>query len=567
VIKKILLLGNPNVGKSVIFSRLTGTYVIASNYPGTTVEFSRGYTRLNGAKVEVIDVPGTYTLEPTTTAEEVAVKILETAIKEKESVVIQVIDATNLERNLYLTLQLLNRDIPLIIALNLWDEAKHTGIAIDYKKLEEILGVPVVPTVAVTGEGIRELKERIKEARKGRYEITERWQEIGKIVAEVQKVSHRHHTFLEKLSDLTIQPETGLPLALIFLYLTFFSVRFLGENLTNYILDPLFHKIYLPILVKISQPMPQFLSELFLGKTVEPLAGFGLLTTGLYIPFVVVLPYLFAFYLILSFWEDIGYLPHLATLLDTFLHRLGVHGYSSVPIILGFGCKVPALLATRILERNREKIITAVLIMMMAPCLPQTTMIISLLAPYGQGYLFLVFGLLFFLSLSASFLLSKILPGETLELFLEIPPYRRPVFSLLLRKMWIRLKGFLKEAVPLIFIGVFICSLLELIGAMELISRFLGKPVVAILGLPERTIGVIMTGLLRKDVAIGLLAPLSLTPKELVIASIFLTLYLPCLATIFVMGKELGIKNLAKVSAIQLFFGFLISFLLKNILR
>ncbi|MEA3431777.1 MAG: FeoB small GTPase domain-containing protein, partial [candidate division WOR-3 bacterium] len=141
---KILLMGNPNVGKSVVFSRLTGAHVIASNYPGTTVEFTKGYMRLTGKRVEVIDVPGTYTLEPTSKAEEVAVDMLKEAKEDPENIVINVVDATNLERNLNLTLQLLKEGIPVVVCLNLWDETKHTGIEIDAKKLEEILGVPVV---------------------------------------------------------------------------------------------------------------------------------------------------------------------------------------------------------------------------------------------------------------------------------------------------------------------------------------------------------------------------------------------------------------------------------------
>ena len=160
---KILLMGNPNVGKSVIFSRLTGVRVISSNYPGTTVSFTRGYMRLDDQIVEIIDVPGTYTLEPTCKAEEVALEMLNKA--EVRDIVINVADATNLERNLNLTLQLLERHIPMIVALNLWDDAKHKGITIDVEKLEELLGVPIVPTVAVSGEGIATLAQRIKEAR------------------------------------------------------------------------------------------------------------------------------------------------------------------------------------------------------------------------------------------------------------------------------------------------------------------------------------------------------------------------------------------------------------------
>jgi len=158
--KKIVLMGNPNVGKSVVFSRLTGANVIASNYPGTTVDFYEGTMRLEGEQVRIIDAPGTYSLQPSNRAEEVSVNLLDDA-----DIVINVVDATNLERNLYLTLELLEREKPVIVALNLWDETKHLGIDVDVEKLEKMLGVPVVPTVALTGEGIKELVERLKDAK------------------------------------------------------------------------------------------------------------------------------------------------------------------------------------------------------------------------------------------------------------------------------------------------------------------------------------------------------------------------------------------------------------------
>ena len=212
-INKILLIGNPNVGKSALFSRLTGAKVVISNYPGTTVEFTQGYMKLGDANPAIIDVPGTYALKPTSKAEEVAVRMLKGG-----NVVINVVDATNLERNLYLTVELLERNIPVIVALNMWDDTKHKGVDIDVKKLERILGIPVVPTCALTGEGIKELVEHIPMARAKKTEPMkeeERWKYIGKIVHDVQKLHHRHHTFLEVLSDLSIKPLTGLPIAIM----------------------------------------------------------------------------------------------------------------------------------------------------------------------------------------------------------------------------------------------------------------------------------------------------------------------------------------------------------------
>ena len=222
--KRIVLMGNPNIGKSVVFSRLTGAEVITSNYPGTTVDFSRGRACLEDERVEIIDAPGTYSLQPTNRAEEVAVEMLRWA-----DLIINVVDATNLERNLFLTLELLEERKPMILALNMWDEAERSGIEIDKKALEEHLDLPVVSTIALTGEGIKELVEKLHEARtpadlKALSE-EEKWIDIGWISKEVQKVSHRHPGLADRLSEATIKPFTGTPIALMVIFSTFWTVK------------------------------------------------------------------------------------------------------------------------------------------------------------------------------------------------------------------------------------------------------------------------------------------------------------------------------------------------------
>lgn len=226
--KKIVLMGNPNVGKSVVFSRLTGANVITSNYPGTTVDFSKGSMKLHGEKVEIIDAPGTYSLVPSNKAEEVAVKMLKDA-----DIIINVVDSTNLERNLFLTLELLEKKYPVVVALNMWDEAKHLGIEIDKDKLQEELGVPVVATVALTGEGIKELVETIEKARISdkieEMSEEERWVKIGRIIKKAEKVGHRHHTIRDKIADATIKPATGIPLAILIIFLRLWWFVSLGK--------------------------------------------------------------------------------------------------------------------------------------------------------------------------------------------------------------------------------------------------------------------------------------------------------------------------------------------------
>ena len=562
--KKILLVGNPNVGKSAIFSRLTGTKVLISNYPGSTVEFSQGKMKISDEEYMVIDVPGTYSLEPNSEAEKVAVNILK-EISDND-IIINVLDSTNLERNLHLTLQLIKLKKPMIIVLNIWDDTKHLGIEIDVEKLEQILNIPVIHTIAVIGDGVKNLADKIIKAKISAYnfESTKIWQNIGEIIENVQKITHRHHTFLERLSDVLIKPLTGIPIALIMLGIAFEITRFIGENLITFVLNPFYNNFYAPMIINFINSLNLgFISKILLGSNTEALAGFGVLTTGIYIPLVVVLPYIFSFYLILSLLEDSGYLPRLAVLMDNILHKFGLHGYGTIPIILGLGCKVPAVLATRILETKREKIIATLLILMLAPCMPQSAMIISILAQYGAEYIAFTFGIIILVGLISGYFLNKILKGEVPELFIEIPPIRPIRLNLLAKKMWMRMKGFIYEAIPLIMLGVFIVNIFELLGVINFISTNFGSFITNLLGLPKNLMSVIIFGFLRKDISISLLASYNLTAVQLVISSIFLTLYLPCISTFFVMSQELGLKSAIKISIFTFSFALVLCALLK----
>ncbi|HEX08504.1 MAG TPA: ferrous iron transporter B, partial [Thermoplasmatales archaeon] len=552
--KKIILMGSPNVGKSVIFSRLTGANVIASNYPGTTVDFSKGSMRLDGKKYEIIDAPGTYSLTPTNKAEEVALKIFK-----KGDIIINVVDATNLERNLYLTLEILEKKKPTIVALNLWDEAQHTGITIDVKKLEEILGVPVVPTTALTGEGIKELISRLKEAKISKTRATsekEKWVKIGKIIKSVEKVEHRHHTIRETIADATIKPATGIPLAFLIIIVSFWVVRFIGETLVNYIFDPIF-ELYKPVALQISHLLgPGILHDIIIGKLVNGDISFmesmGLLTTGIYVPFAAVLPYIIAFYLILSILEDSGYLPRLATLVDNVFHKLGMHGHSIVTVFLGLGCNVPGALSTRILETRKQRFISATLLAISVPCMAQTAMVFGILGRYGLQYILMVFLTLMILYLLMGLLLNKIIQGESPEIFLEIPPYRRPSLLATLKKTWMRVRWFLKDAIPWLFLGVVLVNILYSIGFIDWIGNLFAPVIEGILGLSKGATTALLVGFLRKDLAVGMLLPLNMTPYQLVIAATILTIYFPCVATFTVLLKELGLKDMIKSTVIMI---------------
>jgi ferrous iron transport protein B len=567
--KKILLMGNPNVGKSVIFSRLTGVNVIASNYPGTTVEYTKGYMRLGGERVEIIDVPGTYGLDPTSKAEEVAVEMLK-----EGDLVIDVVDATNLERNLNLTLQLLNDSKPVVVALNLWDETRHIGISIDTEGLERILSVPVVPTCAITGEGIKTLVSKLRVARASplKYEEEKRWEKVGEIVSQVQKITHRHHTFLERLEDVSIKPVTGIPLALVSLYVVFNIIRFIGEGLIGIIFEPIFENLWAPLMMRLSDSLggQGFIHDILIGKLVEGEIDFveslGLLTTGLFVPIAMVLPYVFAFYLVLSFLEDSGYLPRLAVLVDNIMHKFGLHGLAIIPMMLGLGCNVPGAMATRVLETRRERFISATLMAIAVPCMAQIAMIVGLIGGYGAKGLGAVFGTLFIVWITLGIILNRLSKGESPEIFVEIPPYRLPYFGALLKKLWMRTRWFLKEAIPYVLLGIFIINVLYSLGIIQFIGRLTAPVITGILGLPRDAVGALIIGFLRKDVAVGMLLPLGLNLSQLIVASVILTMYFPCVATFAVLIKELGIKDMLKSALIMVSSALIVGGLLNLIL-
>ncbi|MFC1903841.1 FeoB small GTPase domain-containing protein [Chloroflexota bacterium] len=568
--KKILLMGNPNVGKSVVFSRLTGVQVVASNYPGTTVSYTRGFMKLGEQEVEVIDVPGTYTLEPTSEAEEIALKMLNTG-----DIVINVIDATNLERNLSLTLQLLGKGIPMVVALNMWDEVGHRGIHIDLNRLQELLNVPVVPTIAVTGQGIKELVENLPRASSPKLppkSLEERWVDIGNIIDQVQQVTHRHHTWLERLEDASVRPITGIFIALAVLVGIFLMVRFIGEGLIGYVLDPLFNMLWTPVILQLSSLLggSGFLHEALLGSItgseINYVESLGLLTTGLYVPFAMVLPYIVSFYLALGLLEDIGYLPRLAILMDTIMHRLGLHGYAIIPTLLGLGCNVPAVLATRILESKRERFIAATLISIAVPCAAMQAMVFGLVGERGWQYVAIVYGTLFIVWIALGFILNRMVKGFSPELLIEIPPYRLPPWRTVLLKLGMRVRGFLKEAIPIILGAVLVINMLYVLGVFDAIASFTAPVVTGLLGLPKEAVVALVIGFLRKDVAVGMLAPLALTSGQLVVGCVVLAMFFPCMATFVVLLRELGLVGLLKAAGIMLVVALAVGSLLNLIL-
>jgi ferrous iron transport protein B len=440
------------------------------------------------------------------------------------------------------------------------DEARHEGINIDIETLEKELGIPVIGTVAVIGKGIKELISRLQEARPGiSVPAEERWSRIGDIIRAVQTIEHRHHTIKDRIEDLSVHPGWGALLGVFAVVGSFMAVRFLGEGLIDYALDPIFDRVFMPFFEWLGPMLGgegsfifrTLIGTLFDGE-IDPELSFGLLTTGLYVPLVMVLPYVAAFYTVLSFLEDVGYLPRFAVLFDAMLHRVGLHGFAIVPNLLGLGCNVPGIMATRILDSPRERFIASTLISVAIPCAGLQAMIIGALGDLGGHYVLAVYGTLLASWVILGRILHKLLPGYSPELIVEIPPYRMPSFRDIFLKLWFRIKGFLIEAIPLVLVGVFVANLLSASAFMGTISNFLSPLFRGLLGLPPETAGPILLGFLRKDIAVGMLLPMGLNPGQMVVAVVTLAMTFPCIATFIVLWRELGLKDMLRSVGIML---------------
>lgn len=551
---KVLLVGNPNVGKSAIFSQLTGVKVTTSNYPGTTVAFTRGFMTYQGRRVEIIDVPGTYHLEPENEAEKVAVDMIA-----KGDVLINVVDATNLERNLNLTLQLMEFGKPMVIALNLWDEAQHKGIEIDIEKLKEVLKIPVVATNGLTGEGLVQLSKECMKARAvywPKLNSERRWAKIGEIVSQVQNLTHRRHTFMERIQDLSIHPILGLPLAAISLIVIFKFIISAGEILVSF-MEKVFQLVYSPIILWLSDVLKanDLIHYLLIGEVtggiIEYEEAMGMLTTGVFVAFGLVLPYIILFYLVLGFLEDLGYIPRVAIMFDRFLHNIGLHGYSIVPMLLACGCNVPGILAIRNLETRRERFITAIVTSITIPCMAQTALIIRAVGTRGEVYIGLVFTTLLTVWLLLGIILKKTVGGNTPTLLIEVPPYRLPSLKVQFKKLKMRLSLFLNEAIPYVLGGILFINFLNISGFIKILGDLSAPVIKGVFGLPEETVSTLIIGIVRKDAAVALLEPIGLNDYEMVRAVIILILYFPCVATFTVLLKELGIMDTVKAVGIM----------------
>ncbi|KXZ39265.1 ferrous iron transport protein B [Alkalithermobacter thermoalcaliphilus JW-YL-7 = DSM 7308] len=562
--KKILLMGNPNVGKSVIFSKLTGMEVMTANYAGTTVSYTQGVLKSENQNAVLIDVPGIYSLEATSKAEEVAIDML----NENPDAIICVLDATNLDRNLNLALHLREYNIPTVYALNLTDVAKRQGIQINVEKLKELLQAPVIETVAVRNIGLNELTKKALEISKedtklfeGKLTKEERWDMAQQITQKVQTRVDHEPSFLEKLGDLTIQPFPGIPIALIVLSIALGIVVGGGKALRAAVLLPLVNNIIVPFIVSIVDRFvqPGVIYNILVGE-------FGVLVKGIEWPFALILPYVLLFYIVLSFLEDSGYLPRLGVLVDGILRKLGLPGGNIVPFIMGYGCAVPAILGTRASTSYKERLILTFLISLAVPCTAQTGAFFTLLGDRSIIALIFVYMISFISIIIAGVLLNKFIPGHSDPLLLEIPNLLMPNRQALLQKIWIRFKHFLFDAEVPMMIGIVLAALVAETGFLNIIGSAMQPLVEGWLGLPKEAGLALLLGIIRRELAVMPLLDMNLSITQVIVGSVVALFYLPCLSAFAMLIKEFKLKVALIMSLSTIIIALLFGGIVNNIL-
>jgi len=616
---RIALVGQPNCGKSTIFNHLVGYKANTSNLPGTTVEYMKSEALIAGKRAEVVDLPGTYSLTSTDEAEAQTRNFL---VGGEFDAVLNVIDASLLSRGLELTMQTLEMGIPLVVCLNMEDEARRKGLTIDVDALSERLGVPVVSAIAVRGIGvnqaaasvmtvakehpsvpapkyssdvektIEQLSPRVSSklgkagfsprlmaikllegdqffidlAREGGFDEFDLVDELRSRLAQSRGRSgeevlaaERHHLSMELFEEVSKvgAPTIGLRdridallMHRVFGYIffgvmmyTLFSVVFKVGALMEEPMMGLFDRSIDALGAVLAQNTVWFF---ILKGLVQGIAG----AVG------IVLPYLVPFWIGLALLEDVGYLPRAGYLMDVFMHKIGLHGKSVIPFILGYGCSVPAVLATRILNSPRDRFITA-LLSVMVPCSARTIVIFGLIGYFlGPGYAFLIYIVNLVVIAIAGRIMTKIFPRVTPGLILEIPSYKVPSVRVVASKVWIQAREFIILAWPLLIGGSILLSLFEY-GHIDHFLNLGFLPITWSLGLPASLGVTLIFGVFRKELTLIMLFQALgttdvgsvLSAGQMMTFTLFVLFYIPCVATIAVLIRELGRRKTAHVLA------------------
>jgi len=620
-VPSVVFIGQPNSGKSTLFNSIAGPKAETSNFPGTSIKHTHSRVNIEGRLLDIIDLPGAYSLCTTDPAEQV---VLTHLFGERPDLVVNVVDASTLSRGLELTLELVELGYPMVLALNMTDVAERKGVRTDAAALGRLLGVPAVPTIAAHGRGVKELLDRAFEvldqgsrprplrfsgAVEDRIAALERSLPPGfpivsnprftavKLVetaghacgdflgevepglrAAVDRVrrgieegrgapayevisAERHHlamklfedtsrvlrgrrmTWDKKVDAVLMHPFLGYVI-LAAVFLAFFFIIFkVGSPLESLLLGP-FVKLKAVLAARLGQGLLFHLAE----GLIQGVGG------GV----AIVLPYFLPLLFLMSALEDLGYLARAGFLLDAFMHRIGLHGKSVSPFILGFGCNVPAIMATRTLESHRDRVLTSVLIPFI-PCSARTTIILALVAFYlGSLWAMGFYAANILVVAVVGWVISRFLKEPSPGLILEIPSLKAPRAGAILRKTWLQLRSFIKFAWPILIGGSLVLSLLSYVRADRWINDMLAPLVVKGLGLPHELGVTLVFGFLRKELSlIMMLQALGvdyhnimsvITREQLVVFTVFISFFIPCLSTFAILWKEIG-KKWAFVSA------------------
>lgn len=574
--KKVVLVGNPNCGKSVVFNALTGMYVDVSNFPGTTVELANAPF----GDDTIIDTPGVYGISGFNDEERVTRDVVVEA-----DVIINVVNALHLERDLFLTVQISDLGIPMVIALNMMDEAQRNGLDIDTTELSRRLGVPVIPTVAIKGEGLSELQEALPNARVGvsrpplqaRLEAIhgcvpnrrqallyleddadtiaalrlpsaeqreaiyqERRQFVNDLIEQTVCETREGVSLRTRIGQLMLAPLTGVPLLLLTLWGMY---RVLGvlvaDRVVGFTEGVIMAEHYEPFIYSI---VTKFIDSASPLGTI--LVGeFGILTMAMTYIFGLLLPLVIAFYLLLAILEDSGYLPRIAVLVDKSLTKIGLNGRAIIPMILGFGCVTMAAITTRLLGSKRERMIAIALLAITIPCSAQIGVITGMIAPLGLRYTAIYFFVMVTTFVLVGTLLNKFLPGKSTDLLIDLPPVRWPQFGNVIKKTLNKSHMFLLEAAPLFVLGALLISIMQLTGALTVVQDVFSPLTVSWLRLPKEAANAFIMGIIRRDFGAAGLAQLALSPEQTLVAMITITLFVPCIAAVLVIFKERNWKE------------------------
>jgi ferrous iron transport protein B len=594
-----------------VFNALTGTYVDVSNFPGTTVSLTRG--RLG--EHDVVDTPGVYGVSSFNDEETVARDIILDA-----DIIVNVVDAVHLERDLFLTLQLVDMGKRMVVALNMADEARKRGVGIDRDLLEDLLGVPVIETVAVEGKGFDELRAALPKARSGHADV-ELESDIIEMAARVGTraeavmvlegdavVSERHGiapgsqreaiylrrrhrvndvcghiiheesrgaSFSAKLSHAMMHPATGIPMLIVLLTAVyFFFGRLIAGNLVDFLRGVVFEGHWTPFIQGIVGGLlaPLVAMGGLIGKLsavlYELLVGqFGVLTMTPATLLGVILPLVVGFYLLMSLLEDTGYLPRIAALTDRSLSSMGLNGRAVIPLILGLGCVTMATLSTRILGSRRERFIATALMAIAVPCSAQLGIVAALMATTPVVYTAAYFAILALVFVVLGTVLNRLLPGQSTDLLIDLPSLRLPRMDNVVRKTGTKVWAFMTEVTLFFVLGSLFLGLLQVTGALVAIEHLAAPLVHGWLGLPPEASTAFVMGMIRRDFGAAGFFTMQLSNAQMLVAMVTITLFVPCVASMMVVLRERGLAYMLGLLAGSMTLAFLLGGIVAHVLR